>query len=299
MSSATKKENLKLRRSFVLALLVLLIAFAVCSVATFAWYIYTINAHTTNVHMAAGASVSLQISKAKDGDYGTAAVLDAFVGSPNPVSTDRIQNGFQKVAGFTNGKENQPLLVANLFKAGEDSDFYKTTLWLRTNGAEANVYLSDISFEDSSEENPISTAIRIGFGVPSTEKEYIFAITDKKNPKKAYNTATGEEGCVLDSTKTDGTTVPFAPYTADNFCLYNDQTGVASRKEHSVPLFSVKGAEGGGFGEPVQLDIYIWLEGCDEDCTANLIETTLSNIALGFAACADAAPATTTPEGNA
>ncbi len=285
--SAMKKENLKLRRSFVLALLVLLIAFAAATVATFAWYIYTINAHTTNVHMAAGASVSLQISKEKDGDYGTAAILDAFVGSLNPVSTDRIQNGFQKVAGFTNGKENQPMLLANLFKAGEDSDFYKTTLWLRTNGGEAQVYVSDVSYEDSSEEDPISTAIRLGFVVPSTGEEYIFEISDLKNPQKEYNTFTGEEGCVLDSTRDDGTTVPFTPYTSDNFCVYNSQTGVAVRKEHSVPLFTVRGGELGGFGEPVQLDIYIWLEGCDEDCTKNLMSTTLSNVALGFAICAD------------
>ncbi len=284
--SALKKENLKLRRSFVLALLVLLIAFAVATVATFAWYIYTINAHTTNVHMAAGASVSLQISKERDDNYSTAAVLDAFVGSLNPVSTDYIQNGFQKVAGFTNGSENRSML-ANLFQAGDDSDFYKTTLWFRTNGGGSPVYLSDISFEDSSEEDPISTAIRIGFVVPETKAEYIFEISDQKNPKKEYNTYTGQEGYVLDSTRTDGTTVPFSPYTSDNFCLYNSVTGTAVRRENSVPLFTLNGGTDGGFGEPVQLDIYIWLEGCDEDCTRNLMATTLSNVALGFATCSD------------
>ena len=280
--SAMKKENLKLRRSFVLALLVLLIAFAVASVATFAWYIYTINAHTTNVHMAAGASVSLQISKERDEGYGSAAILDAFVGTLNPVSTDRIQNGFQKVAGFTNGTENRPMLLANLFSAGDPTDYYQTALFLRTNGGETQVYLSDIGFEDSSETDPISTAIRIGFVVPSTGKEYIFAISDASNPQKQYNTFTGQEGYVLDSTKTDGSTVPFTPYTPVNFCDYDSTTGVASVRDGSVPLFTVAGSNG-SFGEPVELDIYIWLEGCDEDCTANLMGTTLSNIALGFA----------------
>ena len=274
-------DNLKLRRSFVLALIVLLIVFAVTSVATFAWYIYSVNAHTTNVHMSAGASITLQISKERNGNYGSAAVLDAFVGSLNPVSTDRIQNGFQKVAGFTNGSENRSML-ASLFKAGDDSDYYKTTLFLRTNGGETNVYLSDVGFEDSSVVNPISTAIRIGFVVPSTGKEYIFAISDASNPQKLYNTYTGQEGWVLDSTKTDGTTLPFEPYTSANFCDYNAATGVTSLREKSVPLFTVSGI-GGDFGEPVQLDIYIWLEGCDEDCTANLVGTTLSNISLGFA----------------
>ena len=280
--NASRLENLKLRRSFVLALLVLLIAFAVATAATFAWYIYSVNAHTTNVHMAAGASVTLQISKERDGNYGSAAVLDAFVGSLNPVSTDRIQNGFQKVAGFTNGTENRPMLLANLFSASDPTDYYKTTLFLRTNGGKTNVYLCDVGFEDSSAENPISTAIRIGFVVPSTGEEFVFAISDASNPQKAYNTLTGEEGWVLDSTKADGTTVPFEPYTGANYCDYNSVTGVASLRDDSVPLFTVSGSNG-DFGEPVQLDIYIWLEGCDEDCTANLVGTTLSNIALGFA----------------
>ena len=283
MTASSKLENLKLRRSFVLALLVLLIAFAVATAATFAWYIYTINAHTTNVHMAAGASVSLQISKERDGNYGSAAVLDAFVGTLNPVSTDRIQNGFQKVAGFTNGSENRPMLLANLFSAGEDSDYYKTTLYLRTNGGQTKVYLSGVSFEDSSEANPISTAIRIGFVIPSTGEEFIFSINEEKNPKKEYNTYTGQDGWVLDSTKVDGTTLPFAPYTAANYCDYDINTGVASLRDGSVPLLTIAGGSAGGFGEPVQLDVYIWLEGCDEDCTANLMGTTLSNIALGFA----------------
>ena len=280
--SDIRRENLKLRRSFVLALLVLLIAFAVTSVATFAWYIYTINAHTTNVHMAAGASVSLQISDERDGNYGTSAILDEFFGTLNPVSTNRIQNGFQKVAGFTNGTENRPMLLANLFEAGDNSDYYKTTLYLRTNGGETDVYLSEIGFEDSSEANPISTAIRIGFVVPETGKEFIFSISDASNPQKAYNTYTGEEGYVLDSTKTDGSTLPFAPYTAANFCSYDSVSGMASLRPGSVPLLTVTG-NNGGYGEPVQLDVYIWLEGCDEDCTANLVGTTLSNIALGFA----------------
>lgn len=288
----SKRENLILRRHFVLALLVLLISFAVATAATFAWYIYTINAHTTSVHMAAGAGASLQISNALDGVYGTAADLGStakgdvdenFVGKLNPVSTDRIQNGFQKVAGYTNGKENQPMLVANLFKPAKDSDYYRTSLFLRTNGESAKVYISGISFEDSSEAKPISTAIRVGLVVPSTKEEYVFAISDQSNPEKLYNTATGTEGFVLDSTKTDGTTIPFTPYTAKNFCLYDRETNTASLQTDSVAICTVSGDGSNGYGTPVQVDVYIWLEGCDEDCRDNLINETLKNIAISFA----------------
>ena len=40
---------------------------------------------------------------------------------------------------------------------------------------------------------------------------------------------------------------------------------------------SVSGEEG------TVLMVYIWLEGCDKDCTQNLCSTTLRNLALSFA----------------
>lgn len=287
----SKKENLILRRRFVLALLVLLIAFAVATVSTFAWYIYTINAHTTSVRMAAGAGTSLQISNERDGVYGSSADLGStakgsldedFVGTLNPVSTDRIQNGFQKVAGFTDGRETRSML-ANLFQAAEDADYYMTSLFLRTNGRETKVYVSYIGYEDSDELTPISTAIRIGLVVPDTGEEFIFAINEAENPEKNYNTYNGEEGYVLDSTRTDGTTLPFTPYTSDNFCSYDQESGETALKDDSVAICTVTGAGGSGYGEPVQVDVYIWLEGCDQDCTNNLMSQTLSKITIGFA----------------
>ena len=298
----SKKENLILRRRFVLALLVLLIAFAVITVSTFAWYIYTINAHTTRVHMAAGAGSSLQISNEYDGVYASSVDLgmdgedtldESFVGRLNPVSTNRIQNGFQKVAGFTNGKENASML-ANLFKTAESADYYKTSLYLRTNGGEAKVYVSNIGYEDSDEENPISTAIRIGFVIPSTGEEFIFAISDAENPQKQFNTYNSEEGYVLDSSRFASyqddnsstyvdVTVPFKPYTPENYCAYDKDTGSVALKDSSVALCTVSGNGSNGYGNPVQVDVYIWLEGCDEDCTNNLMAQTLSKIAIGFA----------------
>lgn len=279
----------KLKRRLITALLALLLALFAAVTATFAWYIYNTRAHTTNVHMAAGASATLQISNSYEGTYSSAAVLEAFVGYLNPVSTNRILGGFQKVLGFTNGSENQPKLVANLFGKSQNSDYYQTSLYIRTNGEKTNVYLSDIGYEDSSSDNPISTAIRVGLvphkpgkNQPEAE-EFIFEINEDKNPQAEYNTATGQEGYVLDSSKDDGTTLSFTPYTGRNFCKYDSETGEVSLQEDSLALFSVEGGDNGAFGEPVQVDIYIWLEGCDEDCTRNLCSMTLRNLALSFA----------------
>lgn len=278
-----------LKRRLTAAMVALLItALAVVS-ATYAWYVYNTGNRTTNVRMAAGAGANLQISNRYDGTYGSAAVLDSFTGRLRPVSTNRILSGFQRVKEFAPGIGGQAKSVASTFEDGESSDYYKTSLFLRTNGTDTDIYLSDIGFENSSEKNPISSAIRLGLVIHEAGKngkasgEYIFAISDKKNPEAEYNTATGREGYVLDASKNDGTTVNFIPYTSDAFCEYDSNTGKVTLKNNSLKLCTISGTSDGQNGESVEIDLYIWLEGCDEDCTANLANQTLRNLAVSFA----------------
>lgn len=278
----------KWKMQFVIAAVVLLISLVSLVSVTFAWYVYQTGIKTSDIHMAVGTGSSIQISNRYDGEYGNSTVMDEFHGALNPVSTDRIQGGFQKVTGFSDGSENQPRLVATLFGESETTDYYKTSLYLRVSGEKQNVYLADIGFEDDDAENPISTAIRIGFVVhePGENKpavgEYIFAINQSDNPKAEYNTATGQEGYVLDSAKRDGTTIPMERlYTAENFCGYNSATGLVTLKEKSLVFCTLSGAEG-SFGTPIQIDVYIWLEGCDKDCYNNICGKTLRKIALSF-----------------
>ena len=283
--SAKKLRN-RLTSSMIAIFAVLFAALA----ATYAWYIYNTNRHTTNVKMAAGTGVNLQISNSYNGDYSSATVLAKFPGQLTPVSTDRISGGFQKVTLFKNGGEGQAPLVTDTFTGGQTSDYYHTKLFLRTTGGTTDVYLSDIGFEDSDENNPISSAIRVGFVVhqpgedQAPEAEYIFEISDKKNPEAQYNTDDGEEGYVLDSSKRDGSTVLPKLYTSDAYCHYDKATGeVTTDPDKSLKLCTVSGAGKGTPGESVEVEVYIWLEGCDEDCTGNLAGTTLQNLALSFA----------------
>lgn len=88
---------------------------------------------------------------------------------------------------------------------------------------------------------------------------------------------------MLDSTRTDGTTVPFTPYTSDAYCNYNKSTGEVTLKQNSQKICTVSGDGEGKAGRSVEVEVYIWLEGCDEDCTSNLSGTTLQNLALSFA----------------
>lgn len=289
----TKKPKVsknRLRFRLMIAAIILLISFSSMVAVTFAWYVYQTGARTSDIRMAVGTGSSLQISNKYDGEYGSSTVMDEFHGLLEPVSTDRILGGFQKVTEFTKGKNGQPWLVASLFGGTDSTEYYKTEIFLRVAGEKQNIYLSSIGFEDDDPDNPLSTAIRIGFVVHKAGKdqpvdnEYIFAISQKDNPKAVYNTATGMEGYVLDSSKTDGTTIPMERlFTSEHFCNYDSETGIATKKEKSLAMFLLEGDGTGGYGTPVQVDVYVWLEGCDKDCADNLQGKMLKKIALSFA----------------
>ena len=290
MNKAVNNDDAKkLKSRFKVSLLAMLIAFIAVVSATYAWYIYNTSRHTTDVRMAAGAGANLQISNSYSGEYGSAAVLDSFKGQLEPVSTNSIAGGFQKAARFVSVGDGKYEMVADLFESSDASEYYHTSMYLRTNGNPTDIYVSDIGYEDSDDKKPISSAIRVGLVVHEpgangkVQGEYIFAINDKKNPEADYNTATGKEGDVLDSSRTDGTTVPFTPYTSAAYCNYNNDTGEVTLKSGSQKLCVITGDGKGQPGIPVQIEVYIWLEGCDEDCTANLCGETLKKLAVSFA----------------
>ena len=287
--SVNNDDAKKLRSRFKISLLAMLIAFIAVVSATYAWYIYNTSRHTTDVRMAAGAGANLQISNSYSGEYGSAAVLESFKGQLEPVSTNKVTAGFQKATSFIVGQGGPADLLAAGFDDSEARDYYHTSMYLRTNGNDTDIYLADIGFEDSDEKVPISSAIRVGLVVHEpgqnmpVSSEYIFAISDKKNPEANYNTVTGKEGYVLDGVKKDGTTVPFSPYTSDAYCIYDKNTGVVTLKKMSEKLCTITGDGHGKPGTPVQIEVYIWLEGCDEDCTVNLCGETLKKLAVSFA----------------
>ena len=285
--TAVSKSRLRFR--LMITAIVLLVTFSSFVAVTFAWYIYQTGARTSSIRMAVGAGSTLEISNQYDGTYGSSALMDEFHGALNPVSTDRILGGFQKVLEFTDERIPDQR-KAYVFGTVDTTDYYMTTLFLRVKGDKQTIYLSDIGYEDDDSENPISTAIRIGFVIHKAgknqpaDKEFIFYINDGDNPQANYNTLTGEEGYVLDSSKTDGTTIPMKHlYSAKNFCLYDEATGIVTLKEDSLALFEFEEAEDGGYSLPVQVDVYVWMEGCDKDCYNNLLGKMLTKISLSFA----------------
>ena len=282
----SKENSVQLKRSIITAALALLAAlFAIIS-ASFAWYIYNTSAHTTFVHMAAGSTISLQISNEYEGPYQSSVELVSdFAGDLVPVSTDKVLNGFNTVTEFSGRPEGKKSLLASLFGEVEQTEYYLSTLFIKSSDS-VGLYLSNIGYDDKDSDYLISTAIRVGLLVHDpgnnqpVNSEYIFEINTESNPDAEYNTAKGYEGCVLDSSKF-GTgswdVIEFTPYNSDNYCIHNVNTGLTELKPNSLKLCDLPDDE-----EAVQVDVYIWLEGCDEDCMNNLVGATLENLALAF-----------------
>lgn len=279
-----KKESKTLKNKIFIAFISVLIAFAAVGTATFAWYIYNTRAHTTNLQMAAGTYSSLLISDSRGGPYGTSA-SEMLVGDLIPVSTDNILNGFQECADMRPGKEGEAPMIAYLFKPAEAVDYHKRSLYLKSGNEDLDVYIN-IGYDDSKELNPISTAIRVGVVTyqpgsdTDVDKSYIFAINpDQHVTNPIYNTENGREGCVLDSTKTDGSVVEFTPYTPNSYYKYNEETGEVDYSG-ALAICTCPGSSDGD-GTPVKVDVYVWLEGCDSDCFGSV--GVLSNLAFQFA----------------
>lgn len=278
-----------LRRRFFGALIVLLIFAALMGAVTMAWYIYNTNSHTTDVHMAAGTSTRLEIAKEYDGNYSYAVQLNQFKGKLNPVSTDKMTGGFQECVGHIDDPQGTRGPLAYLFDFSKTSDYYMDTMFLRTNASNIGVYVSGLEFKDNQDAQLLATALRVGLAVhePGKDqpvaKEYIFELSDKENPGRQYNAYKGFEGCVLDHTKTDGSVVELTPYSKKNFAKYDPVSDVLELTGDSLKLFDLTGTVDKDFGTPVQVDVYIWLEGCDPDCTGRIGGLSLEDLAITYA----------------
>lgn len=280
----------KWKIQFVVGSAVLLISLISLISVTFAWYVYQLEVSTSDIHMAVGTGNALQISNKYEGVYANTAVMEEFHGALVPVSTNRILGGFQKVTGYKKDPEKPKRLVATFFGESASTDYYQTTIFLRVSDKKQDVYISSIGYEDDDIDCPVSTAVRIGFVIHEPgqnmppAKEVIFELNRRSNPCADYNTATGVEGYVLDSSKTDGTTVKMEDLlNSENYCRYNPETGVVTLNEKSRALCTLPGGQSGEYGTPVQFDVYVWLEGCDKDCNDNLIGKMMNKVSLSFA----------------
>ena len=290
-----------LRRQLLGAAVFMLLALMTATVTTFAWYIYHTSGNTIDVKMTAGSSVSLQISNAKDGDYGTSTSLK--VGNDDktviltPVSTDYIDTsaqdgGFQSAQKFTAGDAERNYMLASVFGRADTADFYHTQLFLRTSyDGDLPIYVSQIGESGTGEK--LAKALRVGL-VVENGKQFFFELDSTPGASGQYNTKEGYSAdgsylnMVLDHEKTDGSVVPVETYDSDNMCSYDTETGKVTLKSDSVQICTVSGKGASGdtgvsYGDPVKIDVYVWLEGCDPDCYSDIEGEIFDNLSISFA----------------
>lgn len=265
----------KLKHKIKIGILTTLIVLFNITGTSFAWYIYNLELKATNVKMSAGSGTSILISNFNDKDFSSAIAMKDFNSSLIPVSTDNILNGFQKVEGF---KKENGLMFANMFSNADDNEFCTRTLYLKTNSDQVDVYLSDLTAINKDENNPLSTALRVGFVFykDNHADQYIFEPDESHNPRGQFNTYNATTGQVLDSTKNDGSVVDFKPLTKENLASYDENIGEVKINNGSEKMITLNR------GEVVKVDVYFWLEGCDEDCFNNLVGKSLETLSMKF-----------------
>lgn len=265
----------KLKNKIRIGIFTIAVMFISITGTSFAWYIYNLEMKATNVKMSAGSGTSILISNYEDKNFSSAIAMKDFNSSLTPVSTDNILNGFQKVEGFK--KENNQLW-ANMFSDAEDNEFCVRTLYLKTNSDKTDVYLSDLLAANKDDDNPLSTALRVGFVFYDGDKmeQYIFEPDQDHNPQAKFNTFNASIGQVLDSSKKDGSTVDLKTFSSKNYASYDISTGEVTIEAESKKLITLENSK------TVRVDIYFWLEGCDEDCYNNLVGKSLETLSMRF-----------------
>ncbi|MDO4487479.1 MAG: hypothetical protein Q4B67_00110 [Eubacteriales bacterium] len=277
------KETVKLKKSFYTALMVLLIAFLSMVSVTYAWYVFNTKGHTTNVKMAAGSSTKLRIGK-ENGEFGFSTEMETFEGKLLPVSCADIDSGegFQMVTEFEH-MPDMSMLASKFGKLTGTKQYYHTKLQLKTNAQSLDIYVKlKYTDEETASDKMISKALRVGLVMDGQES--IFELNKEKgaNRNTTKNPTGMKEPFVIDK---NGNLVSMEGklLSEDNYCDYDESTGKVTLKDNSKKIGTLSGGDGEDYGPAETVDVYVWLEGCDLDCTDELVDTTLKDLTIIFA----------------
>lgn len=274
--------------------------------ATFAWFADNKNVSADGMKFQAATTSNLEISTAAASGYASSASVTSALQSLTPASTTNLGKFFAtKDSGqavYETGALHDDAKLVDVIVTNAPTAANTTTehvvhyvFYIRTNGDTAlqNLHLSEISVTGAVTEGvaaavsaDISKALRIGVicstATYGTATPYIYApvgyesatyiggasaeykgITDTTSAS-----ATELTGCVIERTPTNGT--PYAD-TVVNLAAAPTSTDVLAT---SVPA-------GDSY---VTVDVYVWYEGQDMNCTSLLASVEELNIKVTFAA---------------
>ncbi len=250
------KKWQKIRNSFVM----LCVMLTMLSTVTYAWFTLTDSPTVNGLQMTAKAADGLLVCKTSDGNYGSALNLnDTQPRSLSPVTV--VENAPTFATPVYNG--NKVASVQNLTGLTYDADngyVLKYTYWLKTtSGQTVRVGLRGGTGTDtpatgsfvkrqagaqSGATQDAAAAIRIGFKVGNIWKTYEPNVNVTSNGTVTYAQNEYPKQVSDIQQNTDGTFAMGA--SANNNAITGE-------------LFSVGST-------PVQVDMYVWLEGTDDQC---------------------------------
>ena len=246
--------------------------------ATYAWF--TFNPYTNVEPMSSTVSdgdIALLISSEADGNFETKCVLPNSVsGNLQPISTVDLRNF------FTNVKQNRQGITVSYQNAANrvETDTIHGKLYLRSlkDDCEVFFYRSGMYFGDDPQ---VLAALRLGLliKVGGTEKSYIFALDDMLNTQTAQRLQTTEQERVVVSSVSD-----------QGRPNYQTDPAKDLRAFFAVPSEDTKGLPKAGAqalctiqaGEIATVEYWLYLEGCDENCT-NEVQDCEASLQLSFA----------------
>ena len=181
----------------------------------------------------------------------------------------------EDIALFKPTKKEDDGMVSDWIKATE-TDYFHSAFYLKGNWENGgDIYLSDIKFKNLNQDKPIASSIRIGIKV---DKQFygVFKISDEENKNKSNILP---ENHIIDSSKTDGTTKIYQPYSKENFVKYDVDTGEVTLKPESCRITNVMPTS----NNQVKIDVYMWVEAGSENFGWNLNGEELTDVELVFA----------------
>ncbi len=241
---------MKNTKKLIPALAMLLVSAVLMSTASYAWFSMNSTVTATGMEVKAATSKNLLISK-DNSDFGLEVAMAASNTTMQPAtSSDGIN--FYKTTKNANAYDNYEiydLVNADLIAGNSGTHYQKNTVYLKSESAIekfSKFYVSSITSEGFNGLGDLAKSLRVSVVYNGTAKIYA---------PVAGNSGTYKAGNTLSDT------TPIAQ-------VYTDTNAIT--------------AEIGNTG--VQVDIYIWFEGQDENCTSAkaALQTAAASLTITF-----------------
>ena len=278
--SSNENDAVKtLRKSWIMAIVGLLLFLVSATGVTYAWFTLSGRAQTNVTPM--GGTVSdgdtlLLISNAESGPFDKECDL-VFAGDAQalkPVSTADLENFYRVTL------QNKEGVAVSYENANDrvDTDTLHGTVYLRCEGAPCNVYLNREELQLGSDAQALA-AMRLGMKITSHEgtQTFVMRLDDLGNTGAAQeNLTVPTAGTVVSGISGSGN----ASYVADPAVNISDYMAQAAGNDEYTAganiLLSLNA------DEVATVEYWLYLEGCDEQCV-NEVQNINSDIRLSFA----------------